>query len=48
MKRKKEERLGCISDEAMVSCSVSTVQAHGHNEYLKRCSRSPVMEAEIN
>lgn len=39
MKGKKEERLGYISDEAMVSSSVSTVQADGHNEYLKRCSR---------
>lgn len=39
MKRKKEERLGCISDEATVFRSVSIVQADGHNKYLKRCSR---------
>lgn len=46
-KGKKERRLGCISNDAVVSSSASVVQADSHDECLKRCGKWIVMEAEV-
>lgn len=46
-KGKKEKSLGCISNDAVVPSLAGMLHADGHDEYLKRCSRWIVKEAEV-